>query len=141
MPRAYWKGFLKLSLVSIPVEIFNAVESGSEISFRQIHKPSGRRINYEKVVQGIGKIDNADIVKGYEVDKDVYVTLDPEEIDAVKLDSKKTLELSRFVEAKDVDYRFFERPYFLTHRTTWPWKAMSSSAMRYVRLARSAWGS
>ena len=50
MPRAYWKGFLKLSLVSIPVEIFNAVESGSEISFRQIHKPSGRRINYEKVV-------------------------------------------------------------------------------------------
>ena len=114
MPRAYWKGFLRLSLVSIPVEIFNAVESGSEISFRQIHKPSGRRINYEKVVQGIGKIDNADIVKGYEVDKDVYVTLDPEEIDAVKLESKKTLELSRFVEAKDVDYRFFERPYFLT---------------------------
>ena len=114
MPRAYWKGFLKLSLVSIPVEIFNAVENASEISFRQIHKPSGRRINYEKVVQGIGKIDNADIVKGYEVDKDVYVTLDPEEIDAIKLESKKTLELSRFVDAEDVDYRFFERPYFLT---------------------------
>ena len=141
MPRAYWKGFLKLSLVSIPVEIFNAVESGSEISFRQIHKPSGRRINYEKVVQGIGKIDNADIVKGYEVDKDVYVTLDPEEIDAVKLESKKTLELSRFVDAKDVDYRFFERPYFLTPSDEMAMEGYVVSAMRYVRLAKSVWGS
>jgi DNA end-binding protein Ku len=113
MPRAYWKGFLRLSLVSIPVELFNAVESASAISFRQIHKPSGRRINYEKVVQGIGKIDNADIVKGFEVDKDVYVTLDPEEIEAVKLESKKTLDLTRFVDAKDIDYRYFERPYFM----------------------------
>ena len=77
MPRAYWKGFLRLSLVSIPVQLFNAVESASAISFRQIHKPSGRRVNYEKVVQGVGKIDTADIVKGYEVDKDVYVTLEP----------------------------------------------------------------
>ena len=66
--RAYWKGFLRLSLVSIAVEIFNAVESKSEISFRQIHKPSGRRVNYEKMVQGIGKMESADIVKGYEVD-------------------------------------------------------------------------
>ena len=114
MPRAYWKGFLRLSLVSIPVELFNAVESASAISFRQIHKPSGRRVNYEKVVQGVGKIDSADIVKGYEVDKDVYVTLEPEEIDAVKLESKKTLDLTRFVDAKEVDYRYFERPYFLT---------------------------
>ena len=137
MPRAYWKGFLKLSLVSIPVEIFNAVENASEISFRQIHKPSGRRINYEKVVQGIGKIDNADIVKGYEVDKDVYVTLDPEEIDAIKLESKKTLELSRFVDAEDVDCRFFERPYFLTPSDDLAMEATSSSAMRCARRAKS----
>jgi DNA end-binding protein Ku len=111
--RAYWKGFLRLSLVSIPVEMFNAVESKSEISFRQIHKPSGRRVNYEKVVPGIGKIDNADIVKGYEVDKDEYIILDPEEIDAVRLESKKTLDLVQFVDAKEIDYRYFERPYFL----------------------------
>ncbi|NJO35076.1 MAG: Ku protein, partial [Rhodospirillales bacterium] len=71
-PRAYWKGFLRLSLVSIGVQIYNAVESKSEISFRQIHKPSGRRVNYEKVVQGIGKIENSDIAKGYEVDSDTY---------------------------------------------------------------------
>ncbi|MDO9381275.1 MAG: Ku protein [Hyphomicrobiaceae bacterium] len=111
--RAYWKGFLRLSLVSIGVEVYNAVESKSEISFRQIHKPSGRRINYEKVVQGIGKIDNADIVKGYEVDTDTYVTLEPEEIDALKLESKKTIDLVQFVDADDIDYRYFERPYFV----------------------------
>ncbi len=112
--RAYWKGYLRLSLVTIGVEVYNAVESGSAISFRQIHKPSGRRVHYEKVVQGVGKIDNADIVKGYEVDADTYVTLEPEEIDAVKLDSKKTIDLVQFVDAKDIDYRYFERPYFVT---------------------------
>src|SRR5688572_11698075 len=111
--RAYWKGFLRLSLVSIAIEIYNAVESKSEISFRQIHKPSGRRINYTKTVQGIGEIDNADIVKGYEVDHDTYVTLEPEEIDAVKLESKKTIDLVKFVDAADIDPRYFERPYFI----------------------------
>jgi len=99
--------------VSIAVEVYNAVESKSEISFRQIHKPSGRRVNYQKVVQGIGEIENSDIVKGYEVEPDTYVTLEPEEIDAVKLDSRKTIDLVQFVDAKDIDYRYFERPYFL----------------------------
>ena len=112
--RTYWKGHLRLSLVSIPIEIFNAVESKAEISFRQIYKPSGRRVNYEKVVQGIGKIDSSDIVKGYEVEPDSYVTLEPEEIDAVKLESKKTIDLVQFIDAKDIDYRYFERPYFIT---------------------------
>lgn len=111
--RTYWKGFLRLSLVSIAVEVYNAVESKSEISFRQIHKPSGRRVNYQKIVQGIGEIDSADIVKGYEVEPDTYVTLDSDEIDAVKLESRKTIDLVQFVDAKDIDYRFFERPYFL----------------------------
>jgi len=111
--RAYWKGFLRLSLVSIAVELYNAVESKSEISFRQIHKPSGRRVNYTKTVQGIGEVNNADIVKGYEVDHDTYVTLEPEEIEAVKLESKKTIDLVKFVDAADIDPRYFERPYFV----------------------------
>lgn len=111
--RAYWKGFLRLSLVTIGVEIFNAIESKADISFRQIHKPTGKRVNYQKIVQGVGAIDTADIVKGYEVDKDTYVTLAPEEIDAVKLESKKTIDLVQFVDANDIDYRFFERPYFV----------------------------
>lgn len=111
--RAYWKGYLRLSLVTIGVEIYNAVESKGEISFRQIHKPSGRRVNYQKVVQGVGKVENADIAKGYEVDTDTYVILEPEEIEALKLESKKTIDLVQFVDAKEVDYRFFERPYFV----------------------------
>jgi DNA end-binding protein Ku len=111
--RAYWKGYLRLSLVTIGVEIYNAVESKSDISFRQIHKPSGRRVQYQKVVQGIGEIENSDIVKGYEVDTDTYITIDPEEIEALKLESKKTIDLVQFVDAAEVDYRYFERPYFI----------------------------
>jgi DNA end-binding protein Ku len=111
--RAYWKGYLRLSLVTIGIEVYNGVESKSEISFRQIHKPSGRRVNYDKVVQGIGKIENADIVKGYEVENDTYVVIEPEEIEALKLESKKTIDLVQFVDASDVDYRYFERPYFV----------------------------
>jgi len=111
--RAYWKGFLRLSLVSIGVHVHNAVESKAAISFRQIHKPSGKRVNYQKVVPGVGEVENADIVKGYEVDADTYVLLEPEEIDAIKLESKRTIDLVQFVDAKEIDYRFFERPYFL----------------------------
>lgn len=127
-PRAYWKGFLRLSLVSIGVNLYNAVDSRSEISFRQIHKPSGRRVNYEKVVQGIGKVDNADIAKGYEVDADTYVLLEPEEIEAIKLESKRTIDLVQFIDAKEIDYRFFERPYFLA-----PVDAMAGEGYAVIR--------
>lgn len=111
--RAQWKGFLRLSLVSIPVEMFNAVETKNEINFRQIHKPSGRRVSYTKTVQGVGEIKSSDIVKGYEVAPDTYVTMDADEIDALKLESKKTIDLTRFVDAQDIDPRYFERPYYL----------------------------
>src|SRR5476651_2295657 len=111
--RAYWKGYLRLSLVTIGVEVYNGVESKSEISFRQIHKPTGKRVNYDKTVQGVGKVESSDIVKGYEVDKDTYIILENDEIDALKLESKKTIDLVQFVDAPEVDYRFFERPYFI----------------------------
>jgi DNA end-binding protein Ku len=125
--RAYWKGFLRLSLVSIAVEIYNAVESKSEISFRQIHKPSGRRINYTKTVQGIGEVKSSDIVKGYEVDSDTYVTLEPDEIEAVKLESKKTIDLVKFFNVDDIDPRYFERPYYVGPGDKLLVKASSSS--------------
>jgi DNA end-binding protein Ku len=128
--RAYWKGFLRLSLVTIGVEIYNAVESKADITFRQIHKPSGKRVNYQKVVQGIGKIESSDIVKGYEVDPDTYVVLEPEEIDAVKLESKKTIDLVQFVDAADIDYRYFERPYFVV-----PTDALSGEGYVVIREA------
>ena len=111
--RAYWKGFLRLSLVSIGVAVYNAVDTTAEIKFNQIHKPSGKRINYTKTVKGIGPVEAADIVKAYEVDENTYVTLEPEELNAIKLESTKTLDLQQFVGTEEMDPRYFERPYYI----------------------------
>ena len=111
--RAYWQGQIRLALVSIPVEIYSATKSGAQISFHQIHEPSGKRIKYEKVVPGVGPVDVDEIVKGYEVEKGEYVLLEQDEIDAVKLESKKTLELTQFVDASDIDVLYYEKPYFV----------------------------
>ena len=111
--RAYWKGQIRLALVSIPVEIFSATRSGATIAFNQIHEPSGKRIKYEKVVPGIGPVDADEIVKGYQYSKGHYVTFDDEELEAVKLESKKTLELTQFVDAHEIDPLYYERPYYV----------------------------
>ena len=111
--RAYWQGQIRLALVSIPVEIYPATKSGAQVSFRQIHEPSGKPIRYEKVVAGVGPVDPDEIMKGYEVEKGEYVLLDQEEIDAVKLESKKTLELTQFVDAHEIDVLYYEKPYFV----------------------------
>jgi DNA end-binding protein Ku len=109
----YWKGSLRLSLVTIPVELYSAVETQSEIRFNQIHKPSGKRVKYERTVPGIGRIETADIVKGYEIERDIYVLLEPEELEAVRLESKRTIDLVQFVDASEIDQRYYERPYYL----------------------------
>ena len=111
--RAYWKGQIRLALVSIPVEIYPATKSGASISFRQIHEPSGKPIKYEKVVPGLGPIDRDEIIKGYELSKGQYVLLDDEEIESVKLESKKTLELVEFVDAHEIDVLYYEKPYYV----------------------------
>ncbi|WP_159979399.1 MULTISPECIES: Ku protein [unclassified Novosphingobium] len=111
--RPYWKGQIRLALVSIPVEIYSATKSGATIAFNQIHEPSGQRIKYEKVVPGIGPVDVDEIVKGFEYAKGEYVLLDEKEIEGVKLESKKTLELTQFVDAHDVDMIYFEKPYYV----------------------------
>ena len=111
--RAYWQGQIRLALVSIPVEIYTATKSGAQIAFHQIHEPSGKRIKYEKVAPGVGPVEADEIVKGYEVEKGEYVLLEQDEIDAVKLESKKTLELTQFVDADEIDVLYYERPYFV----------------------------
>ena len=111
--RAYWQGQIRLALVSIPVEIYNATSSSAQVAFHQIHEPSGKRIKYEKVVPGIGPVDTDDIVKGFEVSKGNYVLLEQDEIDAVKLESKRTLELIQFVDADEIDILYFEKPYYV----------------------------
>jgi DNA end-binding protein Ku len=111
--RAIWRGQIRLALVSIPVELFPATKSGAQIQFHQVHEPSGKRIKYEKVVPGIGPVDRDEIVKGYEVSKGHYILLDPEEIDSVKLESRKTLDLVQFVDEDDIDPTFFDKPYYV----------------------------
>ncbi|MBO9574689.1 MAG: Ku protein [Sphingobium sp.] len=111
--RAYWQGQIRLALVSIPVEIYPATKSGASISFHQVHEPSGKRIRYEKVAPGIGPVDREEIVKGYEISRGNYVLLDEEEIEAVKIESRKTLDLVQFVEATDIDVLYYEKPYFV----------------------------
>lgn len=111
--RAYWQGQIRLALVSIPVEIYTATKSGAQVAFHQVHEPSGKRIKYEKVVPGIGEVDPDEIVKGFEFEKGEYVLLAQDEIDAVKLESKKTLELTQFVDMDEIDVLYYERPYFV----------------------------
>jgi len=111
--RAYWQGQIRLALVSIPVEIYSATKSGAAVSFKQIHEPSGQPIHYDKVVTGVGPVDADEIMKGYEVSKGEYVLLEQDEIDAVKLESKKTLELTQFVDASEIDVLYYEKPYFV----------------------------
>src|SRR5690606_3061784 len=102
-----------LALVSIPVEVYSATKSGASISFHQIHEPSGKRINYEKVVQGIGPVDRDEIVKGYEVAKGNYVLLDNDEIETAKVGSRKTLDVVQFGNCGECDVFVFEKPKYV----------------------------
>ncbi len=111
--RAYWQGQIRLALVSIPVQVFSATKSAARVSFNQIHKPTGKRIRYEKVVPGVGAVDADDIVKGYEVEKGKYVLITEDEINDVKLEAKHTIDLIQFVDEDDIDVTFFEKPYFV----------------------------
>ena len=111
--RAFWQGQIKLALVSIPVEVYPATKSGAAVSFRQIHEPTGKPIHYEKVVSGVGPVDREEILKGFELSKGNYVLLEQEEIEAVKIESRKTLDLVQFVEADAIDVLYYEKPYFV----------------------------
>ena len=126
-PRALWKGQLRLSLVSIPVELYAAQDSSARVSFRQIHRPSGKRVHYDKTVAGIGPVKSDDIVKGYEIDGD-YILLDPDEIDAIRLETKKTLELVQFVGACEISPLYFDKPYYLV-----PSDELAEDAYRVIR--------
>jgi len=112
-PRAFWTGHLRLSLVNIPVKLYPATTSERAIALHQIHEPSGQRIRYQKVAPGVGPVENEEITKGYEYEKGKYVLIDPKEIDELKLQSKQTIELVRFVDEDAIDTRYFETPYYL----------------------------
>src|SRR5262250_1218386 len=113
-PRAYWKGYLKLSLVSCPVALFPASSEREKVSFNQINKKTGNRIRYRKVDAENGEeVDSSDIVKGYEVGKGEYIEIDPEELEAIAIESKRTIEIDEFVPKKEIDELYLNSPYYL----------------------------
>ena len=128
--RPYWKGQIRLALVSIPVDIYSATKSGAAIAFNQIHEPTGKRIKYEKVVPGIGAVEPAEIVKGYQYATGKYVTFDEEELEAVKLESRKTLALTQFVDPREIDPLYYERPIMSCPPTISPRRRSSFCARR-----------
>ncbi|MEO5806149.1 Ku protein [Devosia sp.] len=126
--RPIWKGQLRLSLVSIAVELYSATKPNAKPAFRQIHEPSGKPINYEKVVAGIGPVDKDEIMKGFEYEKGDFVLLTDKEIDAVKLETRKTLELTQFVSMSEIDPIYYDKPYFVV-----PADELAEDAFRVIR--------
>ena len=113
-PRAYWKGYLKLSLVSCPIALFPATSEREKISFHQLNKETGNRIRFRKVDAVTGdEVESADIVKGYEISKGEYIELEPEELDAVAIESKRVIDINEFVPKAEIDELYLRDPYFI----------------------------
>ncbi|OAF12388.1 Ku protein [Bradyrhizobium centrolobii] len=114
-PRANWKGFLRLSLVTCPVALFPATSESEKVSFNQINKNTGHRIKYTRVDAETGEeVANEDIVKGYKVDTDTYIEVTKDELDNIALESTRTIDIDEFVKREEIDPRYIIRPYYLT---------------------------
>lgn len=111
--RAFWKGSLRLSLVFIPVKLVSATRTDAKPHMHQVDRKSRQRIRYQKVVASGEVVDKEDIVSGYQLENGTYVLFDDDELDAVKLKTKHTIELTQFVDRCEIDPLYFERPYFL----------------------------
>jgi DNA end-binding protein Ku len=113
-PRANWKGFLRLSLVTCPVALYPATSDSEKISFNQINRHNGHRIKYSRVDAETGdEVPNEDIVKAFKVDTDTYVEVSKEELENVALESTRTIEIDEFVDRSEIDPRYLIRPYYL----------------------------
>ena len=125
--RPYWSGQIRLSLVTLPVNVYAAVSSARTIPLHEIYKPTGERVRHQKVVDD-EPIDREDVVKGYEYKKGEYVLLEPEEIQDIKIPSSKTLEIKQFVNSNEIDPIYFERPYYVV-----PQDAKGEDAFAIIR--------
>ncbi len=112
-PRASWKGYLKLSLVSCPVRLYPATSAGERISFNQLHKTTHNRINMKPVDPELGLIERSDLVRGYEYEPKQYVIIEDTDLDAVRIESNHTLNIEAFVDEDSVDVIYQDAPYYL----------------------------
>jgi DNA end-binding protein Ku len=112
-PRASWKGYLKLSLVSCPVRLYPATTTSERISFNQLHKKTHNRINMKPVDPELGLVERADLVKGYEYEDKQYIIIDDTDLDAVRIESNHTMNIEAFVDESEVDVIYQDAPYFM----------------------------
>jgi DNA end-binding protein Ku len=113
-PRAYWKGYLRLSLVSCPIQLFPAATEREKVRFHQLNRDTGNRIRYKKVDAESGdEVAAEDIVKGYEASKGNYIELEPEELDAVEIDSSRMIDIDQFVPKDEIDELYLANPYYI----------------------------
>ena len=113
-PRAYWKGYLRLSLVSCPIQLFPAASEREKVRFHQLNKSTGNRIRYVKVDSETGdEVAAEDIVKGYEISKGSYVEVEPDELAAVEIDSTRMIDIDQFVPKKEIDDLYLANPYYI----------------------------
>ncbi|MCZ8547878.1 Ku protein [Mesorhizobium qingshengii] len=112
-PRASWKGYLKLSLVSCPVRLYPATTTSERISFNQLHKKTHNRINMKPVDPELGLVERSDLVKGYEYEDKQYIIIDDADLDAVRIESNHTMNIEAFVDEGEVDVIYQDAPYYL----------------------------
>ena len=112
-PRASWKGYLKLSLVSCPVRLYPATSASERISFNQLHKKTHNRINMKPVDPELGLVERSDLVKGYEYEDKQYIIIEDSDLDAVRIESNHTMNIEAFVDEDSVDVIYLDAPYYL----------------------------
>jgi DNA end-binding protein Ku len=113
-PRAYWKGYLKLSLVSCPIQLFPATSEREKVRFHQIDRKTGNRIKYCKIDAVTGEpVSDEDIVRGYEVGKGRYIEITDDELEAVAIGSTHTIEIDQFVPRHEIDELYWNTPYYI----------------------------
>ena len=111
--RPIWQGQLRLSLVSCPVALYGAISRGADISFHLLNPETNNRIRMIPTDPDTGPVERADLVKGYEISKNHYVVLDNEELEAVKLETTRSIEIERFVDVKEIDRLYWNTPYYM----------------------------
>jgi len=111
--RPTWQGHLRLSLVTCPVALYTATQPGGEVHFNMLHKKTHNRIRMIPTDPDLGPVERTDLVKGYEYEKGEYIVVTQDEIEDVRLESTKTIDIERFVEADSIDRLYWDNPYFL----------------------------
>ena len=114
MPRAYWKGYLRLSLVTCPIELFPATSQSEKTHFHQINKQTGHRLRQQMVDEETGRaVDAAHKGRGYELSKGKYVEIDEDELKAIQIESTHTVDIEGFVPRAEIDKRYLDKPYYI----------------------------